>query len=648
MKRISLTLIAGLLSIAFFASTVSAQYGGGNFGVCAYGQACPVPSVPVPPPPVVQQPPAAVPNGTPTPDVSTDPVKVVSDVDKDGNLEEARDTDGNLENGYEEYYDPDGSSTAVLVINASNGNKFIIDNDGDDRPDVYWDPTSEYTTSVAVLSDNTGVGWFYRDSDGEARVHYVQRFERDTNGPTGAGIAAGSDGDSGERRLTGDNFGGETYRQIGELIVKVPTPVAYGFPYLLLGIVGILIIRLILQTRQELTRVSAVVERIRKEKELNSEKQNFLMLSSHYMRTPMTVIKGNIELLQSLKTLNDEGAAKLQAIIVPLQQKIEALLSQLSNDQGLAAIQAPVQKESVATKKILFSPQVLLPVLFVVVIGAIAQFIFVDFQVTKPNVIDFLVQIGLVVLLVQILVSKIRSHIIHAQNRQEQDDLLEKQRQLDRARSELVDAAATKLREDVVKLEDSLQAFTLQGTDISRVRKGSDQLKAVINKFVFAAGLEAGQVSAEKEQFNSSEIIANSMQAMQEAAQKKNLSLQTTGSELMLIQNKPLMNIVLSSLVDNAVKFSQEGTTVTVASEATPDKFVFTVDNQGKEIDQTKVDHLFKPFSRLESAETFDQEGLGFSLYLDRLIMMYLGGEVGVQPIPGQGTKAYVTVPVLA
>lgn len=642
MKKLKPFFLGLVVACGLLVSTPAlAQYGGDGYGQCAYGSACPPPvSEPVVDPPVDPEP------GTDIPDEDEAPDKVVSDIDGDGNDEEAIDSDGDPSNGYEEYVDPDGSSDSLIELEDDDQTNFIIDSDNDGDPDVYWDPGNTYTAPIEVLTDRIGVGWFYVDNGGQTRVYYVERFTEEEEVPVPAPVAADTEKPS-QRGITSEGFGGEIYESVGEFVVSLPKSVAYGFPYFLLSVIGLLVIRLVLQTKKELSRISVVLDKIKKERELVAEKQNFLMLSSHYMRTPMTVIKGNIELLQSLKTLNDQAVLSLQAIVNGLQGKVDKLLQNLEQDQGLATIQAPL-RESVATRKILLSPQVLVPVVIIILVSVFAQFIFIDFRVTQPNAIDILAQTGIGILLVQILVSKVRKHKINKQNRQDQAEILEKQRELDRARAQLVNAAAIELGSDVQKLEQELQVQAAQGNDISRIRKGSDQLKNVINKFVFAAGLEAGKVTAQKEQFKGSEIVQNSLLASKPAADAKQVSLSIDGQESMLVQNKQLMSIVLSSLVENAVKYAEAGSEVKVSSVTNGEEFGFTVDNKGKEIEASKIDQLFKPFSRLESAETFDQEGLGFSLYLDRLIMMYLGGRIGIEPVAGHGTKASVSIPVLS
>ena len=633
--RIALFFVAFVALLFFVPKVVFAQYGGDTFGECVYGSRCPEQVTPPPP-------------GVEVPDEDEDEDTVSSDVDNDGNDETATDTDGDASNGYEEYNDSDGSSTVLAEIvndDDDEGTSFIIDTNDDGEPEIYWDPDDEYVTDVVISENENVVCWNYVNSNGQERSYC---FENPVQPPTQGGVnspAPTTGAVEGARRLTGESFGGEAYEKIGEFVQKLPKPIAYGLPYMLISLVGILVIRLALQTRKELTRISSVVGKVRQERALLEEKQNFLMLSSHYMRTPITVMKGNIELLQSLKAINEQMVAALQTSVSTLQEKINTMLSQLSKNSGLETIQPPL-RESQAKLRLLLSPPILIPVLSIIVISIFMQFVLIDFRVTRPSVIDVIVQSAIVLLLVQILVSKYRGYKIHKDNRKDQQDILDKQRELDSSRAAFVDTAAATLGQDIHSFDTQLKQLGSQGVDVSKVRKGSDQLKSVVNKFVFAGKLQAGAIQAEKEQFSSKELVDSVVASQLAKAADKHVTIQANGENIMPVQNKQLAGIVLGSLVENAVKYATENSAVTVTTDTNNDSFVLSVENQGEPIADEKINALFKPFARIESAETFDQEGLGFSLYLDRLITMYMGGEVKLRPIPG-GTHAELTIPVL-
>jgi len=73
---------------------------------------------------------------------------------------------------------------------------------------------------------------------------------------------------------------------------------------------------------------------------------------------------------------------------------------------------------------------------------------------------------------------------------------------------------------------------------------------------------------------------------------------------------------------------------------------IVRVADNGIGISSEKLDQLFKPFSRTTSAVEFNYEGLGFSLFLDKIIMDYTGGSVDIQSIENKGTQLFVATPL--
>ena len=109
------------------------------------------------------------------------------------------------------------------------------------------------------------------------------------------------------------------------------------------------------------------------------------------------------------------------------------------------------------------------------------------------------------------------------------------------------------------------------------------------------------------------------------------------------VGNPALLNYVLRTVVDNAVKFTNEGGEITLDASKKSGKVSVSVTDTGVGIPADKIPTLFKPFSRAGSAITFDYEGLGFSLFLDRIIMDYLDGDIDVSSREQQGTLVTIT-----
>lgn len=622
-----------IVMMSLFGVSYAAPYGSGNYGQCAYQTSCTV-TQPVPSP----QPPA----GEPAPDTNPAPAIVTTDIDKDGNPETATDTDNNLDNGYETFTDPDGSSHLIVTTDGEHDGKkdYLIDTNNDGVPDVYWSPDDQYLSEVTVRDTETEIAWLFTNAKGEVQAYVVLRKQPR---PVTTG---GSTNQTTERdhRLTPNTFGGAVYEKIGKVIQDVPKPVAYSFPYILLILIGVLTARLLFQTRRELRRIGAIKAAATREKQLELEKQNFLMLVSHYLRTPVTVMKGNIELAASLKSIPEAGLQNLQAVVTSLQSEIDNLLGSLSENKAPASVvQAPVSQ--IPAKRVIFSPFVIGPLAGIIALLVFANLLFIDFKVIEPTFVDFLVQVLLVVILGQWFISSFRKRHLRSQELTEEQYLLEQQRNLDRSRADFMTQAMQGLSGYVDNFGRQLGALTAAGHDTSRIRIGYEQLNEVMRKFMLAASLQAPVVEAQKQKLDNAQVVQEVVGRGQPKAAAKQLQLSSTAEGGSVTQNQQLANLVLDSLVDNAIKYSPENEVVTIAQRNEKAQTLFDITDRGKGMTAEQLDLLFKPFSRTESAETFNTEGLGFGLYLSQLIAHYMGGEVSVASNSGKGTQAVLSLP---
>lgn len=102
---------------------------------------------------------------------------------------------------------------------------------------------------------------------------------------------------------------------------------------------------------------------------------------------------------------------------------------------------------------------------------------------------------------------------------------------------------------------------------------------------------------------------------------------------------------VIRNLVDNAVKYSMEETTITIKGEAAPGEVVVSVSDQGIGIDNEHLNKLFEKFFRVNTKNREHQKGMGLGLTLARQILISHGGKIWAKSKPGQGTTLYFTLP---
>ena len=102
---------------------------------------------------------------------------------------------------------------------------------------------------------------------------------------------------------------------------------------------------------------------------------------------------------------------------------------------------------------------------------------------------------------------------------------------------------------------------------------------------------------------------------------------------------------VLSNLVENALKYSDPGTRVTVRVIETPEEARFEVADEGPGITQEKLDQIFERFRQLDSSSTRRVGGFGLGLFIVKNLVDAHGGEIDVKSTPGVGSVFTVRLP---
>ena len=101
----------------------------------------------------------------------------------------------------------------------------------------------------------------------------------------------------------------------------------------------------------------------------------------------------------------------------------------------------------------------------------------------------------------------------------------------------------------------------------------------------------------------------------------------------------------VGNLTDNAIKYSDDETTITVKVWQAEGRVYVSVHNVGTSIPKAQIDQLFRPFSRLQTAVPHDGTGLG--LFITKTIVEAHGGELHLEELPeGQGTTFVFTLPL--
>lgn len=170
-----------------------------------------------------------------------------------------------------------------------------------------------------------------------------------------------------------------------------------------------------------------------------------------------------------------------------------------------------------------------------------------------------------------------------------------------------------------------------------------NQLESLVSRFILVTQLERGKIETSLNNFDVADITNEVTAELQAAADSKQLKIDKQLKPIKVTQSQDLLKYVVRILYDNAVKFTPaEGKISVESAKQGKQKVSITFKNSGQAIEKSKLEHLFKPFSRAKSAEVFNEGGAGLSLYLARLIMRYLNGDVELSSDSAKTTTAKI------
>jgi signal transduction histidine kinase/DNA-binding response OmpR family regulator len=183
------------------------------------------------------------------------------------------------------------------------------------------------------------------------------------------------------------------------------------------------------------------------------------------------------------------------------------------------------------------------------------------------------------------------------------------------------------------------------------VRRSGEALLTIINDILDFSKIEAGRLDLEHLEFDLRTVIEEVAVLLAERADSKGLELACLVSHDVptVLRGDPVrLRQILMNLVGNAVKFTDQGEVVVQAglAEAQADTVLvrFEVGDTGPGIAPEARARLFQSFSQADSSTTRQYGGTGLGLAIAKQLSEMMGGSIGVDSAPGQGSTFWFTV----
>lgn len=198
---------------------------------------------------------------------------------------------------------------------------------------------------------------------------------------------------------------------------------------------------------------------------------------------------------------------------------------------------------------------------------------------------------------------------------------------------------------DVVK-SDPNPLSPRQSDAIDTLRRSSEELLDFISSVLNLGRIESKAIQLNLQSKDVNALVREIVTKLDYLARSKNIEIRTELEPLFSIKfDVDLIRQVFSNLIENAIKYSPEGTSILISSEEREGWVVVQVADQGPGIPEDELPHLFMKFYRSRNAKGSSIKGSGLGLYLAKYFIELHKGRISLDSTFGQGSTFTVELP---
>jgi signal transduction histidine kinase/CheY-like chemotaxis protein/HPt (histidine-containing phosphotransfer) domain-containing protein len=185
---------------------------------------------------------------------------------------------------------------------------------------------------------------------------------------------------------------------------------------------------------------------------------------------------------------------------------------------------------------------------------------------------------------------------------------------------------------------------------LQSIASSGRHLLTLINDILDISKIQAGHLQIDQVQCSPHHIISEVVSVMRVTAEEKGISLDYRWESAVpegIITDPHRLKQMLINLVGNALKFTEQGSVLVVASIDNHEddrKLRLEVRDTGIGIPKDKLEAIFEPFAQADSSVTRKHGGTGLGLAISRRVAEALGGELSVTSEVGRGSVFWATV----
>ena len=231
----------------------------------------------------------------------------------------------------------------------------------------------------------------------------------------------------------------------------------------------------------------------------------------------------------------------------------------------------------------------------------------------------------------------------------------EKLEMLDKSRNQFVSNASHELKTPLATMKILLESIIYQPemdadmrTEfLSDINKEIDRLNLIISDLLTLVSMDSKTMRLNRTTFSLSQVVTDTAHRLSLVAEKRRQEIKLQlNDKCEMYADCPKLTQVVYNLMENALKYTQEGGTVRVRLIRSGRDAILTVSDNGPGIPKEDQSHIFDRFYRVDKARGRETGGTGLGLSIVHQMVLMHGGTVSVDSEEGNGSTFTVELPI--
>jgi len=223
-----------------------------------------------------------------------------------------------------------------------------------------------------------------------------------------------------------------------------------------------------------------------------------------------------------------------------------------------------------------------------------------------------------------------------------------------RLKEEFIDLVSHQIRTPITNVKWNLELLKdenlnkKQAKYTNKLVESVEKITSLVNDFVYLSRLDQSKKELILKKTDMKKVVDEILKELEIFASSKNIKFELVDDTENIFSktDQKKIRIIISNVIENALKYSYENSKIKIKLYNSKNSLLIKTKDTGCGIDVISRPYIFDKFYRATDAKKLSADGTGVGLYISKILLKELGGEIWFESNKGKGSAFYISLPL--